>query len=92
MAVAKSGSALWYASEDFRADREVALAAVAHNGRALQYAAAHMRADKEVVLAAVVRERHSTCAQVEVDAADAPCTRRLVGKQVSRSAGQRVSR
>ena len=49
-AVAKSGSALWYASEDFRADKEVALAAVVQNGFALQYAAAHMRADKQVVL------------------------------------------
>lgn len=42
------------ASEEARADREVALAVVAERGSALQYLAPELQADREVVLSAVV--------------------------------------
>ena len=45
--------ALWYASAELQADREVVLAAVQQDGYALQYASAGLQADREVVLAAV---------------------------------------
>ena len=47
------GSALCYASDELRADREVVLAAVSENGGALEYASAEFKYDREVVLVAV---------------------------------------
>ena len=47
------GFALYDASAELKADREVVLAAVQQNGFALGYASAELRADREVVLAAV---------------------------------------
>lgn len=44
--------ALQYASDEFKADKSIVLAAVKENGYQLQYASPQLRADKEVVLAA----------------------------------------
>ncbi len=54
-AVCRDGSALQFAAEELRADKEVVLAAVAMDGWALKYAAKNLQADKDVVLAAGVR-------------------------------------
>ncbi|CAE8695392.1 unnamed protein product [Polarella glacialis] len=48
-----SYSALQYAADSLRSDKDLVLIAVACNGRALQYTSAELRADREVVLAAV---------------------------------------
>ena len=55
-AVASNGLALRYASEELRADKDVALAAVRHRGRALEHAGPELRADLQLVLAAVQQD------------------------------------
>ena len=55
-AVNRSGSALEFASETLKADKEVVMAAVQEKGSvgyALEYASETLKADKEVVMAAV---------------------------------------
>jgi hypothetical protein len=52
-AVNRNGSALSYASDDLKNDRDVVLAAVEQNGRALYSASADLKNDRDVVLAAV---------------------------------------
>jgi hypothetical protein len=53
----QNGVALLYASEEFRADHEIALAAVPLNGTALRYASEELRAD-EVAIACSRMELH----------------------------------
>eukprot|EP00964_Phaeocystis_antarctica_P051644 scaffold30148_cov56-Phaeocystis_antarctica.AAC.2 len=54
--VQQNGLVLCYASEELRADREVALTAVQQNGFALYHASQALQADREVVLAAVKQD------------------------------------
>jgi len=64
--------ALYDASAELKADREVVLAAVNQNGLALGYASDELRADREVVLAAVKKDGHDgsslECASAELKA------------------------
>ena len=53
VAVKADGVALYRASPELQADREVVLAAVQQNGWVLEYASPELQADREVVLAAV---------------------------------------
>ncbi len=56
------GLLLENASEEFKSDREVVLAAVKNNGWALVYASDELRADRELVMAAdqgVADEQHN---------------------------------
>ena len=53
--MAQNRSALYYASDELKADRVVVLAAVANFGNALFYASAELKADREVALAAVAQ-------------------------------------
>ena len=48
-----------YASREFRADREFALAVVQQNGDTLWYVSEQIRADREIVLAAVQQFGHA---------------------------------
>jgi hypothetical protein len=57
--VAKDGHALWYASKELQADREIVMAAVAQNGRALEYASQELQADHEIVAAAVAKNGYA---------------------------------
>ena len=52
-AVRRNGAALYYATEEQRADRDIVLVALENHGTALQFAAAALRADKACVLTAV---------------------------------------
>ena len=49
----QNGNALQYASDEFKNDKELVLAAVTQNGWSLEYLCEELRNDKEVVLAAV---------------------------------------
>ena len=49
------GSALEFASEDLRANKQVVLAAVSNYGKALMYASDELRADIEIVMIAVTK-------------------------------------
>ena len=53
VAVKADGVALYRASPELQADREVVLAAVQQNGWVLEYASPELQADREVALAAV---------------------------------------
>ena len=53
MAVEAAPSALLYASERLKNDKEVVLAAVKRSGAALEYASEELRDDREMVLSAV---------------------------------------
>ena len=55
-AVAKDGNALFAASVELKADRQVVLVAVAQTGNALRVASVELKADREVVLAAVAQD------------------------------------
>ena len=52
-AVKKSGSALDYANEDLKKDKDFVLKVLKQNGRALQFAHPDLKKDTDVVLAAV---------------------------------------
>jgi hypothetical protein len=52
-AVSTNGNALYYASEELRADREIVMAAVSIDGFSLVYASEELRADREIVMTAV---------------------------------------
>ena len=58
-AVKKSGTELFYASDQLKNDKEVVLAAVKQNGMALGLASDELKDDKEVVLVAV--KKFGTC-------------------------------
>ena len=49
------GSALQYASEDLKHDREIVLTAVTQSGWALEYASEDLKRDREIVKAATGR-------------------------------------
>eukprot|EP00971_Amphidinium_carterae_P169812 3364395-Amphidinium_carterae.1 len=53
LAAVKAGFVLALVPEQYKADREIVLAAVNKNGMALRYAAEECKADSEIVLAAV---------------------------------------
>jgi len=48
--VSKDGSALQYAAENMKADREIVLAAVSEDGSALNFAVEDLKADREIAL------------------------------------------
>ena len=48
VAVAQNGSALQYASDELKNDKEIVMAAVAQNGSALQYASDELKKDQEI--------------------------------------------
>ena len=52
-AVAKDGLSLRFASDNTKADKDIALAAAAQNGDSLQYVAANLRNDSEIILASL---------------------------------------
>ncbi len=54
IAVQQNGSALQYASDELKNDKEVVMIAVQQNGSALYYASDKLKSDKEAVLAATV--------------------------------------
>ena len=49
------GNLLKFASEEFREDREIVMAAVMQNGLSLEYASEELREDREIVMAAVTQ-------------------------------------
>ena len=55
-AVARDGSALQFAADALKGDREVVLAAVEHDGWALEFATDALKGDREVVRAAVEQD------------------------------------
>ena len=63
-AVRLNGRALYGASDELKADREVVLAAVQQSGTALNYAAEALKADRKVVAAAMAQanpHRYASC-------------------------------
>ena len=52
-AAKQNGSALQFAAEELKKDREVVLAAVQQNGNALQYAAEELQKDRELFQIAI---------------------------------------
>jgi hypothetical protein len=63
----RDGSALQYASEEFKTDREIVLAAVNSDGSSLEYAAEHFKSDREIVLAAVMNSRRGSALKYAAD-------------------------
>ena len=57
--VRQNGQRLYYASEEFKNDREVVMAAINQSGFALQHASAALQADRELVLAALTQDGYA---------------------------------
>ena len=53
--IAENGNLLKFASDTFKEDREIVMAAVMQNGLSLEYASEELREDREIVMAAVMQ-------------------------------------
>ena len=76
---AQNGMALEYASDVFRGERAIVLAAVEHDGMALEYASDVFRGDREFVLAAV-SVSGMPCRLLAAPGVSTPAIRVVVGK------------
>ena len=57
-AVAQSGWALKWASEEMKGDRELCMAAVAQDGQALQWASEERKGDREIAMSVLRRAQY----------------------------------